>query len=120
MRWLDRVTDSMPWTFDAMSTDSMDMNSGKLWEVVMDKEAWHAAWGHGEADMTWQLNNNRVCLNSEGREIMLKEKMMAVRKNEALTERLSPWSHSEGFHSAEKEHSSLPMEQQKEYVHQVL
>lgn len=48
---------------------------------------------------------------------MLKEEMMAVKKNEGLTERMRPWSHSEGFNSTEKEHSSLPMEQQEECVH---
>ena len=45
-------------------TNSMDMSLSKLWEMVEDREAWHAAVHWVTESQEW-LSNNRMILNIE-------------------------------------------------------
>ena len=49
LKWLDSIT------------DSIDLSLSKLWEVVKDREAWHAVVHRvTELDMTERLNNSNI------------------------------------------------------------
>ena len=84
LRWLDSIT------------DSTDMSLSKLWEIVKDRKAWHAA--VHEAAKSWTQMSDWTSINRLGKINILRQVRRVIKSWTRLRDRTEHLNNVEIFH----------------------